>query len=132
MQTSDQRDFLVLARLAIELVEHAEELLDARVGDAVPDRLALAPGGDDALIPHLGQMLRQGRLRQPHRLGQGGHVGLAPLHELAQDHQPPLVGERPQDVRDLGRLLLKAFKIGLGTRHHFHRLHKGFLILEGP
>ena len=115
--TPIRRDLPGLGLLAEQLVEGGEELLDARIGDAVPDRLALAPEGDDALLPHLGEMLRQGRLGQPHGLGQRGHVGLAPLDQLAQDHQPPLVGERPQDVRDLGRLLLKGLEVEFHTGH---------------
>ena len=39
-------------------------------------------------------------------------VGLAPFHQLAQDHQPALVGERPQDFRDLGGVSLEGGEIG--------------------
>jgi hypothetical protein len=43
--------------LAEQGVESGKELLDAWIGDAVPDRLALTPEGDDALIAQFGKML---------------------------------------------------------------------------
>ena len=83
-------------------MQRRKELFDPRVGDPVPERLALAPVRDDALLAHLRQMLRQGRLRETNGCRERGDVRFAPLHELAGDHQPPLVCERAQDVRDLG------------------------------
>jgi hypothetical protein len=35
---------------AEQSVEHREQLLDARTGDPVPERLAFAPVGDDLLV----------------------------------------------------------------------------------
>ena len=107
------------ALLAVEAVEGGEVLLDPGIGDPVPDRLAFAAEGDDTLVPYLGEMLRQSRLRQADDLGQGRDVGFAPFHQLAQDHQVALVGERPQDVRDLRRPLLKSSEVEFqtGDRH---------------
>src|SRR5262249_40958695 len=75
---------------------------------AVPERLAFAPEGNEALLAHPREVLRQSRLRQAHGSGEGGYVALATFDELAQDHQPALVGERAQDAGDLNRLLLES------------------------
>jgi hypothetical protein len=64
-------------------LQRGEELLDARIGDAVPERLAFAPEGDEALLAHLREVLRQGRLRQTHGFREGAHVALAAFDELA-------------------------------------------------
>ena len=49
--------------------------------------------------------------RQADRLGERADAGFAPLDQLAQDHQPALVGERAQDVGDLGGLALERGRI---------------------
>jgi hypothetical protein len=116
------------ARSAIEAVEGGKELLDPGIGDPVPEGLALAPERHDALFPHLGKVLRQGRLRQAHGVGEGVHAGLAPLHELAQDHQAALVGEGAENARHLGRLLLEAFQIQPGNHRPQTSLHSLLLI----
>src|SRR5680860_512702 len=62
-------------------------------------------------------MLRGGGLRQPCRLGQRADTALAPLHQLAQHHQPPLVGERSEDAGDHGGVGLKRGEIGGSAGH---------------
>src|SRR5262245_61745671 len=103
-------------------VQRGEELLDARIRDAVPERLTFAPEGDEALLAHPCEVLRQGRLRQTHGFGEGVHVALAPFDELAQDHQPALVGERAQNLGDLNRLFLKSLWIEGSGGHWSLRL----------
>src|SRR5688572_29252969 len=49
---------------AIEPVQHGDQFADARVVEAIPDGLAVAPGGDDAALAHLGEVLRQRRLAE--------------------------------------------------------------------
>ena len=44
-------------------------------------------------------------------------VALAPFDQLAKDHQPPLIGERAKDVRDLRRLFLEGLGIEGAARH---------------
>ena len=66
-----------------------------RVWDSAPER-------DQALIAHLGEVLGQGRLREINRLRERAYVSLAPLHQFAQDHQPPLVAEGTENVGHLG------------------------------
>jgi len=51
-----------------------EQLLDARIDNAVPDRLAFAPGPDDSFISPRCEMLRQSRLRQAHGFRQRGDL----------------------------------------------------------
>ena len=50
-------------------------MLDPGIGNPVPDGLAFPPGGDDPLLAHPGEVLRQGRLRQPDRLGELSDIG---------------------------------------------------------
>ena len=98
-------------------MQGGKEVFDPGVGDAIPERLAFAPVGHQSLVAHFRQMLRERGLGKPDRLGQRVHVALAPFDEFAEDHQPPLVGERAQDARHLRRGLLEPVGIeGLG-RH---------------
>src|SRR5215475_3172123 len=46
---------LRLDRPAKQPVQRGEELFDARIGDAVPERLAFAPESDEALLAHLSE-----------------------------------------------------------------------------
>ena len=47
-----------LVLLAIKLIKRAKQRLGARVGNAIPKRLALAAEGDESLIAHLSKVLR--------------------------------------------------------------------------
>src|SRR5512145_3219626 len=67
---------------AVELLQVPEQRLRPGIGDAVPQRLALAPVGDDLLLAHPGEVLRQRRLRQSDGLGQGADRGLPPLDQF--------------------------------------------------
>jgi len=69
--------------------------------------LAFAPKGDEALLTHPGEVLRERRLRQTHGLREGIHVALAAFDQVAQDHQPALVGERAQNAGNLKCLLFE-------------------------
>src|SRR6476469_7281770 len=42
---------------AKQLVQRGEELLDARIGDAIPERLAFPPERDEPLLAHFCKML---------------------------------------------------------------------------
>ena len=64
------------------------------------------------------QMLRQRRLRQPHRLDQRSNVGLTPFHQLAQDHQPALVRQHAKDTRHLRGIGFESRKIKFGMSHN--------------
>ncbi|MCP1863804.1 hypothetical protein J2R73_008808 [Bradyrhizobium japonicum] len=97
-----------------------KELLDARIGDAVPECLAFAPKGDEALLAHPCEMLRQCRLRQTHGFRERIHVALAAFDELAQDHQSTLVGERAQNAGNFNRLLFKSLQIECWGGHRPH------------
>ena len=83
--------------LAIETVQGREQALDPRIGDPVPERLGVAAEGHDAFLAHAREVLRQRRLRQADVFGQCADRRLPVLHELAEDEQPPVVGERRQD-----------------------------------
>jgi hypothetical protein len=98
---------------AEQFVQRREEFLDPWISDAIPEGLAFPPEGDDPLLPQFGQMLRQSRLRETDRVRQRGHVRLAPLDKLAQDHQAPLVPEGAHDARDLCGLALDHVEIDL-------------------
>lgn len=98
-------------------MQSGEELLDARIGDPVPQRLAFASVRNEAFITHLGEMLRERGLGQTDRLSKRINVGLTPLYQLAQDHEPSLVGERPQNVRHFGCFHLEGFRIERLLRH---------------
>ena len=104
--------------LAEQPVQGEEQFFHARIGDPVPQRLGFAAERDQVLVAHLGEVLRQGGLRQSDRFGERADAGFAPLDQLAQDHQPPLVGERAQDVGDLGGLALERNRIQLSGVGH--------------
>src|SRR5581483_1167567 len=104
-----------------------EQLLDARIGDPVPERLRLAAEGDDVLLAHLGEVLGQGRLGDSNRLGERGDIGLAPLDELAKNHQPPLVGKRAQQFGHPGGLTLEALKVKRCRVHGTYPLGLAYL-----
>lgn len=53
--------------LAVKLVEGGEQRFDTRVGNGVPERLALPPVVDEAFVAHPGEVLRAGRLTCQHR-----------------------------------------------------------------
>src|SRR5665648_464702 len=117
MEDTPYTVFLGLGVAAIELLEIAEQQFGARLGDAVPKRLAVAPKVDEPLLAHLGEMLRGGGLRQPCRVGQRADTALAPLHQLAQHHQPPLVGESSEDAGHHGGVGLKRGEVGGSAGH---------------
>ena len=72
----------------------------------------VAAEGDDAFVAHLRQMLRQRRLAdRPTASASAPTVASPAFHQLAQDHQPPLVGERAKDVGDLAGLGLEVREI---------------------
>ena len=97
-------------------MQGGQELFDPRIGDAIPERLAFAAVGHQSLLAHLRQMLRESGLGQPDRLRERVHVGFAPFDELAEDHQPPLVGERAQDAGNFRRGFFDPLRIeGLGS-----------------
>lgn len=98
-------------------MQSGEELFDARIGDPVPQRLAFAPVRNETFITHFGEMLRERGLGQTDRLSKRINVGLPPLYQLAQDHEPSLVGERPQNVRHFGCFHLEGFRIERLLRH---------------
>ena len=74
-------------------------------------RLAFAPEGDEALLAHLGEVLRQCGLRKADCLRQRPHVRFAPFHQLAEDHQPALVAERAQHARGLRGVSLEGREV---------------------
>jgi Metallo-beta-lactamase superfamily len=90
-------------------VQGGEELFDPRVRDAIPERLALATIRHESLHPHLGQVLGQRRLGQADGISKRVHVCLAPIHQLAKDHEAPLIRERAQHARNLAGVLLHHF-----------------------
>src|SRR3981081_1113954 len=73
---------------AEQAVQFRHQLLDARVFDAIPKGLAVAPEGHDVFVAHSGEMLRQRRLAEADRIDQGANRHLAGLDQLAQNHQP--------------------------------------------
>ena len=84
---------------AIESVKRRKQRLDPFVRDPVPDGLGLAPEGDDPLLPHACEMLGQRRLRQADFGREIADSRLPHLHELAEDEQAPVIGERRKDAR---------------------------------
>src|SRR5690606_25160777 len=60
----------MISFLAIEVVENCKQGADALVADPIPERLALAPIGYEAFLPHPGKMLRKCRLREIDRSGE--------------------------------------------------------------
>jgi hypothetical protein len=61
-------------------------------------------------------------------LDQGPDRGLAPLDQLAQDHQAPLVGERPQDIGNMRGIGREDRQIGGCFGHRVLSLSKVLLI----
>src|SRR5690606_3683734 len=80
-------------RRAIGAVQHLHHRARRPALDAVPDRLAVAAAGDDALAAQQRQMLRDRRIADAEELGELADGFLA-LDQLAQDQQPVLVGPR--------------------------------------
>src|SRR6185369_9893113 len=102
---------------AVELVQGRQEVLDARIRNSVPERLALPAERDQSLLAHLAEVLGERGLRKSDGLRERAHVRLAPLDQLAQDHEAPLVGERTHDAGHFDCGLLDPTRIeGLG-RH---------------
>ena len=100
-------------------MQFRHQLLDAGIGDAVPEGLAVAAKGHDVLVAHLCQMLRQRRLAEADRADQRADGHFAGFHQFAEDHQPPLVAERAQEICDLqrvGREVLNVGRLGLWHR----------------
>ena len=91
-----------------------EQRLHPRIGDAVPERLGVAAEGNDALLAHAREMLRQRRLRQADVVGERADRRLARFHQLAEDEQPAVVGEGAQQVGDLAGLGFECARIDAG------------------
>ena len=97
---------------AVEPVQGREQRLDPRIGDAVPERLGFAAEGNDPLLAHAREMLRQRRLGQADFVGERADRRLARFHQLAKDEQPAVVGEGREDVGHLGGVCLEGREIG--------------------
>ena len=108
--------FLVwLARSrAVDVFEQREQSRGVLVGDAVEHRLRFAPGGDQAFLTHLGEMLRQRRLAQAHRVGEVVDRHFARERQAAQDQQPVLVGEQLQQAGGFTCLALQFGNANIG------------------
>lgn len=92
-------------------MQRRKKFLDTLIGDAVPKRTRIASERNDALVAHLPKVLRQRGLTNSDGSHERAHRRLAALHEPAQNHQTPLVGERSEDARYLGRPFFKAPQI---------------------
>ena len=96
-------------------MQRRQQVLDPRIGDAVPEGLGVAAEGDEAFLAHAREMLRQGGLGELDVVGELADRRLAAFDQPAQDQQPAVVGERAQQVGDLAGLGLEvAAKYGEG------------------
>ena len=82
-------------RLAVDAVEGYEQRARLGAGDAIPDRLASAAGGNETILAQEGQMLRDAGIADAEELGQLADRSFT-LDELAQDEQAMPVGKRLQ------------------------------------
>ncbi|KAI1691134.1 hypothetical protein DdX_22077 [Ditylenchus destructor] len=99
------------------VVEGREQRLGPRIGDPVPERLALAAKGYQPLVAHLRQMLRQRRLRQRHIARQIANAHLAMLDQLAQHHQAAAIAHRLEAARRPLRLRRESHQIHRNLKH---------------
>ena len=113
--TRPRRRAAALGFLAEQGVERVDHPAHAAVGEAVVDRLALAAVVHKALEPEPRQLLRHCRL--PLRQ-QTFEVGNRPFtrREVAQDHQPPLMGERLQELARGAGAFRHGLAVGIADR----------------
>lgn len=104
-----------LARPAEKVMQRCKQLFDARIGNAIPGRLAFLAEGHDAFLAQLGKMLGQSRLAYTYGIDEGSDGSFAVFDQLTQDHQASLVGQRVQNSRNLSRVTLKIGKIFRGV-----------------
>ena len=95
-------------------MQGGEQRFHPRIGDSVPERLGVAAEGDDALVPHAREMLRQRRLREADILGERTNGGLARFHQLAKNEQAAVVGKGTQQVGDFAGLGFERAGIDAG------------------
>src|SRR5271166_693629 len=107
---------------AERVVKRADDRAHLVAGDAVEDRLAVAPRRDEPLKTQPSELLRDGRLAQLQEFLKLPDRFLA-RQQIAQDHQPRLVRERLQEFagllgafRHLGEIQREAFR-GFRKRH---------------
>ena len=88
-------------RGAVDVVQGSQQAADLVIGDAVEDRLRLPPRRHQSFAPELREMLRQSRLAQIRRIGQGRDRQLSGQRETAKDKKPLVIADGPQDAGDL-------------------------------
>ena len=94
----------------------AKSCSDARIGNAIPERLGVAPKGDEPSSRILARCCDSADCDRPTASASELTLALAPFDELAQDHQSPLVGERAEDAGRLTAPSLEPPRIeGLGA-----------------
>src|SRR5579875_1961966 len=82
-------------RAAVEIVERADDLRHARVGEAIVNRLRFTPGFHELAPAKSRQMLRQSRLTEANNLLEFADGTLA-IQKFAKNHQPPVIGQKFQ------------------------------------
>lgn len=90
------------------MVKRRKKFFDAPVRDSIPKGLGVSSKRHDPLVAHLGKMLRQGGLADSDSLDEGTHGRFSVFNQLAEDHQPSLIGERTENIRHLHGAFLKS------------------------
>ncbi len=109
-----------LSRPAEKVMQSCKQLLDARIGNAIPDRLAFLAEGHDAFLAQPGKVLGESRLAYTYGIDEGSDGSFAVFDQLTQDHQASLVGQRVQNSRNFRGVLLKIGKIFRGVGQFVH------------
>ena len=92
-----------IAGLGEQQLRAAQQVDQLRAGQAVVGLATLDAELDQAAVPQAGQMLGDGRLRQPEQAGQIDDPGLA-LGQSGHDRQPRGVAQRPEQRHRRGHI----------------------------
>lgn len=101
---------ICLNRVRIQLLQNTENLHRRRIVEPIEDRLGLAPGRNQSLRPHLGQMLGSRRLRESGVVGEVANRRLS-LHKPAEQQEALLAGEQFQEAGGGTYALLEAGQV---------------------
>ncbi len=109
-------------RVAEGAIEHADDRAHLVVGDAVVDRLAVAPRCDEPLQTQPRELLRHGRLAKIQESLQLADRLLS-AQEIAKNQQARLVRQRLEKLAGFARALRHAIQVHCITR--FNRFREG-------